>query len=38
MHTQITHKFTHTCTHNHTEARKKEIPIIQLNPGGVLNW
>lgn len=20
------------------EARKKEIPIIQLNPGGVLNW
>lgn len=20
------------------EARKKEIPIVQLNPGGVLNW
>lgn len=21
-----------------SEARKREIPIIQLNPGGVLNW
>jgi NAD(P)-dependent dehydrogenase (short-subunit alcohol dehydrogenase family) len=23
---------------NDAEARKKDIPIVQLNPGGVLNW